>query len=259
MVALLKCPNCGAPLQGVNLAGQHACTYCGALLQVPKAAPPPAPPLRMPTPAAAPRAPRAVLVVSIVMLLGIALAAGVTTFRALTASMSPPLVAAPVPAAAAPRAVGATAAPQPPVGIPWSRLEAIDIHATTDQAKVALRQQFPEAKVEQDKDYRLDLDHPILSDVFYSWNWGCTCLERVVFFFKDYPTRMKTQEAFIPCLVRGLGPLTTSAPPFDYDWAANGDMPRVHLGPQTLTISIEHSTSEATYRKVLRVLGGCRN
>jgi hypothetical protein len=34
-------------------------------------------------------------------------------------------------------------------------------------------------------------------------------LERAVFFFKDYPTRMKTAEAFIPCLERGLGPLTT--------------------------------------------------
>ena len=252
---MLKCPNCGAPLQGGNLAEQHACKYCGALLQVPQSAPPPGLPLPVPVAVAAPQAPRMVLVISVLMLLGVALAAGVATFRGMMASMSPP----PAAPAAAPRAVGETASPQKPVGIAWSRLEAIDIHATTDQAKVVVRQQFPEANVEQDKDYRLNLDHPILSDVFYSWDWGCACLERVVFFFKDYPTRMKTQEAFIPCLVRGLGPLTTSAPPFDYEWAAHGDTPRVHLGPQTLTITLERTTSEASYRNVLRVLGGCRN
>jgi hypothetical protein len=138
-------------------------------------------------------------------------------------------------------------------------LEAIDIHATVDQAKISVKRQFPEAKVEQDKDYRLDLDHPILSDVLYPWDWGCACLEHIVFYFKDYPTRMKTQEAFIPCLTRGLGQPTSSAPPFDYEWAAHGELPLVHLGPQDLSISIARSTSEAAYRNVLRVLDGCRN
>ena len=143
----------------------------------------------------------------------------------------------------------------------WNRLEGIDIHATVDQAKVALKQQFPEAKVDQDKQYRLDLDHPILSDVLYNWEWGCSCLDRVVFFFKDYPTRMKTPEAFIPCLTRGLGPLTSSAPPFDYDWPAHGESSRTCTSARKdLTIDIARSTTlKLSYRKALRILGSCRN
>jgi len=250
---MLKCPNCGAPLQGTGMAEQRACTYCGALLQVPK----PAPAMQAPRAATQPQASRAVLLVSVLGLLSLALAAGVTTFRTVMSSMSP----APVPRATPAVAAQATEAalPQGPPRVAWNRLEGIDIHATVDQAKVALKQQFPEAKVDQDKEYRIDLDHPILSDVFYSWDWGCTCLERAVFFFKDYPTRMKTPEAFIPCLERGLGAISTSAPPFDYDWPAHGDLPHVHLGPQDLTIDLARGTSEVSYRKALRILGGCRN
>jgi len=254
---MLKCPNCGAPLPATGVAEQRACTYCGALLHVPK----PAPAMQAPRAATQPQASRAVLLVSVVGLSSLALAAGVVTFRSMMSSMS----AAPVPQGApagaeqaAQAAVQAALPPTPP-RVAWNRLEGIDIHATADQAKVSLKQQFPEAKVEQDKDYRIALDHPILSDVFYSWDWGCTCLERALFFFKDYPTRMKTPEAFIPCLERGFGAISTSAPPFDYDWPAHGDLPHVHLGPQDLTIDLARGTSEVSYRKALGILGGCRN
>ncbi len=250
---MLKCPNCGAPLPGGGMAEQRACSYCGVLLQVPK----PAPATQAPRAPAQRQSSRAILLVSVLGLLSLALAAGVVTFRTMMSSMS----SAPVPEAspaAAEQAAQAALPPTPP-RVAWNRLAGIDIHATADQAKVSLKQQFPEAKVEQDKDYRIDLDHPILSDAFYSWDWGCTCLERAVFFFKDYPTRMKTPEAFIPCLERGLGAVTTSAPPFDYDWPAHGDLPHVHLGPQILTIDLARGTSEVSYRKVLGILGSCRN
>ncbi|HEX3850761.1 MAG TPA: hypothetical protein VHW01_07325 [Polyangiaceae bacterium] len=130
----------------------------------------------------------------------------------------------------------AAAAALPPKanGVAWNRLEGIDI-ATVEQAKVALKQQFPEAKVDQEKDYRIDVDHPILSDVFYSWDWGCTCLERVVFFFKDYPTH--EDRGCVHSLSRA----------------------RARAGPQDLTIDIAPSTTEASYRKALRILGSCRN
>ncbi|MEO7035104.1 MAG: zinc ribbon domain-containing protein [Polyangiaceae bacterium] len=253
MVAVLKCPNCGAPLQS-SATEQRACTYCGALLHVPKPAPAVYAPLAQPHPQSS----RAILVVAVLGLLSVALAVGVATFRSVQSSMSAdptPHATLAVAGAAAPGA----AAPQTPAGAAWNRLEAIDIHATVEQAKISMKQQFPDAKVDQDKEYRMDLDHPILSSAYYPWDWGCTCLERVIFFFKDYPTRMKTPEAFIPCLVRGLGPIASSAPPFDYDWPAHGDVPHVHLGPQLLMVYLPHGTSEASYRNVLRVLGGCRN
>src|SRR5450432_552362 len=222
---MLKCPNCGAPLQGGGPGAQRACSYCGALLQVPAPAPTPlAPP---PSPA---RPAGVTWVIPVIAVLGVAVAAGVGAFRSVTANVSAP--AAPVPQGAE------GASPPKPTGIVWSRLEAIDIHANVDQAKLAMKQQFPEAKVEQDKEYQLDLDHPILSSVTYRWEWGCSCLESAVFFYKDYPTRMKTQTAFIPCLTRGLGPIATSAPPFDYDWPAHDDVPHVHMGPQILSVDI---------------------
>ena len=253
---MLKCPNCGAPLQGTGMAEQRACTYCGTLLQVPK----PAPAMQAPRAAAQPHSSRAILLVSVLGLLSLALAAGVVTFRTVMSSMSAVAVPEGSPAGAEQAAqVAQVALPPTPPRVAWNRLEGIDIHATVDQAKVALKQQFPEAKVDQDKEYRIDLDHPILSDVLYSWDWGCTCLERAVFYFKDYPTRMKTTEAFIPCLERGLGAITTSAPPFDYDWPAHGDLPHVHLGPQILMIDLPRGTSEVSYRKVLGILGSCRN
>lgn len=227
------------------MGAQRACSYCGALLQVPA----PAPVALAPPPAPA-RSAGAAWVVPVIALLGVAVAVGIAAFRSVTASMSAP---------AAPAAQGAEGASQKPSGIAWRRLEAIEIHATVDQAKVAMKQQFPEAKVVQDKEYRLDLDHPILSSVDYSWEWGCSCLEGAVFFYKDYPTRMKTDKAFIPCLTRGLGPIAASAPPFDYDWPAHGDVPHVHMGPQILSVDIAPGTSEASYRTVLRVLDGCRN
>jgi hypothetical protein len=242
VVAVLKCPNCGAPLQGGGTTEQRACVYCGALLQVPKSAPP----LSAPQPQSS----RAILLFSALATLSVALAAGLAAFRSASATSS-----SSVSLAAAPRVV----APPEPSRVAWNRLEGIAIHANVDQAKLALKQQFPEADVEQDKTYRLELDHPILSRALYSWDWGCACLEGVMFSFKDYPTRMKTEQAFIPCLVRGLGPIATSAPPFDYDWPAHGDTPRVHLGPQDLSIDIARGTSEESYRRVLRVLGGCRN
>jgi hypothetical protein len=244
VVAVLKCPNCGAPLQGSSPAEQRACAYCGALLQVPKSAPP----LYAPQSQPQPQSSRAILRLSVLATLSVVLAAGLAAFRGASSSSSESPVAAP-----------GVASPPKPSGVAWNRLEGIDIHATVDQAKLALKQQFPEAHVDQDKDYGMDVDHPILSRALYSWSWGCTCLEGVVFFFKDYPTRMKTEQAFIPCLVRGLGPIAKSAPPFDYDWPAHGDVPRVHLGPQDLSVDIERGTSEESYRRVLRVLGGCRN
>jgi hypothetical protein len=251
VVAILKCPNCGAPLQGAGQDAQRACDYCGALLQVPTAAPP--------TLAPQPRAQRThtAWVAAVLVTFGVALVAGLAAFRSATSIMTPPVAPRTVPTA--PPGAGVTTSPAQPTGIAWARLESIDIHASADQAKVTIKQQFPEAKVDQDKDYRLEVDHPVLSAVVYSWSWSCACLDSVVFYFKDYPTRMKTQEAFIPCLVRGLGPLTTSAPPFDYEWAAHGDTPRVHMGPQIVSIDIERGTSQASYRNVLRVLGGCRN
>lgn len=255
MVALLKCPNCGAPVQGSVSGERRACGYCGALLQLPSA-PPAAPPRAAPPPPpagrSASRVPVAGLVAGLVTV-GFALVAGLTALGPAT----PAARGAVRPAAPSP--VVASTAPQKPKGVAWERLAQIDIHATTDAAKLAMKQQFPEATVQQDKEYRFDLEHPILSDVFYDWDWGCACLQRAVFFFKDYPTRMKTQDAFIPCLVRGLGAMATSAPPFDYEWAAHADVPRVHLGPQTLSIDVTRSTSQASYQRVLGVLGGCRN
>jgi hypothetical protein len=207
---------------------------------------------------AAPQSSRAILLAAITVMSMLALGAGVVTYRVVLSSMTPTPLPQTAPPMAAAAGVAATA-PQTPNGVAWNRLESIDIHATVEQAKISLKRQFPEAKIEQDKEYRMDLDHPILGSVYYPWDWGCACLERVVFFFKDYPTRMKTQDAFIPCLARGLGPVAKSAPPFDYDWPAHGDVPHVHLGPQDLTLDLPRGTSEASYRSALRVLGGCRN
>ncbi|MEO8903173.1 MAG: zinc ribbon domain-containing protein [Polyangiaceae bacterium] len=254
MVAVLKCPNCGAPLQS-SAAEQRACTYCGALLHVPKPAPAVhAPPLQPQS-----QSSRTILRIVSLGVLSVTLTVAVATFRRVQSSLSPdPTPHAVAAGVVAPGAVAAAAA-QTPAGVAWNRLESIDIHATVEQAQISMKQQFPEAKVEQDKEYRLDLDHPILNSAYYPWDWGCTCLDHVVFFFKDYPTRMKTGEAFIPCLVRGLGPIAKSAPPFDYDWPAHGDIPHVHLGPQLLMLDLPHGTSEASYRNALRVLGACRN
>jgi hypothetical protein len=236
---------------------QRACSYCGALLQVPK----PAPALHAPRAQAQPSSSRAILMVAILGMLSVAVAVGVASYRSVLSSMSPDPTpqATPAVAAAPGVAVAAVTSPQKAAAVAFNRLESIDIRATVEQAKISVKQQFPEARVDEDKEYRMDLDHPILSSVYYPWDWGCTCLDRVVFFFKDYPTRMKTPEAFIPCLVRGLGPIAKSAPPFDYDWPAHGDLPHVHLGPQDLTLDLAHGTSEASYRNALRVLGGCRN
>ena len=149
--------------------------------------------------------------------------------------------------------------PSPKPGVAWKRIEAVDIRASVEQAKATLPKLFPEAEIEQDKTYSLDLDHPILTSVRFSWSWGCSCLEDAVFYFKDYATRMRTLSTFQPCLERGLGPVAKSAPPFDYDWPEKAGVPRVHFGPQTVLLFIEPSTTEDGYRRAIRVIDGCRN
>ena len=79
VVAMLKCPNCGAPLQASGMAEQRACAYCGALLQVPK----PTPAMHAPRaqPATQAQSSRAILVVAIFGMLSLtALAAGAGDF-----------------------------------------------------------------------------------------------------------------------------------------------------------------------------------
>jgi len=242
---MLRCPNCGAPLAEAHAGQQRTCAYCHAVLQVP------APPTRA-QPALAPRSSRLWLI-AIPVLLTVAVGSAIATFRAASAS-APYIPQAATPQATAPLAAGPSPSPS---GIAWNRLAAIDIHATTEQAK-ALKTQFPEAEVEQDKDYRLNLAHPILNQVFYSWDWGCACLDHVVFFFKDYTTRTNTLPTFIPCLTRELGPAATSAPPFDYDWPSHREFPHLHVGPQTVTLSIERETSAASYGNALTALDRCR-
>lgn len=96
-----------------------------------------------------------------------------------------------------------------------------------------------------------------MSRGFLSWEWGCDCLEGFVFFFKDYPTRQRAGESFIPCLERELGPTSKSAPPFDYEWAARAGAPRFHLGPQSLSLDFARDSNQQGLRTVLRVLAAC--
>ena len=250
---MLRCPNCGAPLQGSGEDARPTCNYCGALLELPK-------PVVVPHPAHAPyaqhvphvqaqRAPWFAIGAAAVA----AVIAGVTGLIAVTS-------AGPAANAAAVRSPTAEVAPTPTAqpGIAWKRMEAIDIRASVDKAKATLPKLFPEAQIQQDKDYALALDHPILTSARFSWTWGCACLEYAAFDVKDYNTRTRTLSTFQPCLERGLGPVTKSQPPFDYEWAEKAGVPRVHFGPSSVLLFIERTTTQDGYRKVLHVLDGCR-
>ena len=254
VVAMLKCPNCGAPLQGSGAEARPTCSYCGALLELPKpvVVPPPvhAPYVQYVSQTQAQRAPwLAIGVVAVA-----AVIAGVSGLIAFTS-------AGPATNAGAVRNPTGQAAPTPTAqpGIAWKRLDDIDIRASVDKAKTTLPKLFPEAQIQQDKDYTLALDHPILASARFSWTWGCACLESAAFDVKDYNTRTRTLSSFEPCLERGLGPVSKSAPPFDYEWAEKGGVPRVHFGPSSVLLFIERKTTQEGYRKVLHALDSCRN
>jgi hypothetical protein len=252
---MLRCPNCGAPLQGSGAEARRTCGYCGALLELPKPAvvlpqPPHAPyPQYVPPPRAS-RAPWLALgvVIALAAIVGVS---GLIAYVITRSTADEAAVRGPI----------AEAVPTAPAqsGVAWKRLDAIDIRASVDQAKATLPKLFPEAQIDQDKVYALTLDHPILTSARFSWSWGCACLEDAVFDVKDYNTRTRTLSTFEPCLERGLGPVTQSAPPFDYEWAEKAGVPRVHFGPSAVLFFIERTTTEDGYRKALHVLDSCRN
>jgi hypothetical protein len=157
------------------------------------------------------------------------------------------------------------AAPQPKAvpeapreTVPFDSLEGIDIRWTLDQAKTKMPEAVPRAEPDvHKKEYTIELDHPVLTRVIYNWEWGCTCLDHIVFHFKDYATRQRIGESFLPCLERAHGAPTKSAPPFDYEWEAVDGAPRLHLGPQVVSVDPTETTTQAGYRKVIGALGGC--
>jgi hypothetical protein len=142
--------------------------------------------------------------------------------------------------------------------VAWNRLQAIDIHASVERTKATLPTAFPEATVEQDKTYGMDLDHPILTHARFSWEWGCSCLEMAAFDVKDFNTWTRVKDTFLPCVEHGLGPVSSSSPPFDYQWRARADIARVRLAPAGVYLYFERNTSDAAYHKVLSVLDNCR-
>ena len=228
------------------------CGYCGALLELPKAvAPSPVAGYPVHAQHVSRGSSNAVWLYPV---LGVVIISALSAGFALLGSLpNTPAGGAAMPHFAAP----VTAAPVPP-SVAWKRLEAIDIHANVERTKASFPAAFPEAKVEQEKAYSLDVDHPILTSVEYRWEWGCSCLELTRFDIKDYNTWMKVKETFVPCLERGFGPEISSNPPFDYEWPARTNMARVSLSPSMVAIYFERNTTDAAYRNVLRVLDACR-
>lgn len=242
---LLKCPNCGAPLEGARLGSLRECPYCRSLIALPE---PPAP-AKAPSPAQRAARPVAARVAlgGLLALGALGLAGGLlSTFRAQKIASTPPRAGRPPALKASVPAVA------------WQRLDAIDPRLKLAQAQVELPKSFPEVTTDMHrKEFSLSLQHRVLNRGLLSWEWGCDCLERMVFFFSDYPTRQRANESFIPCLERELGKTSKSAPPFDFEWAAHSDTPRVHLGPQTLSLDFSREASQAGLRRVLAALARC--
>jgi hypothetical protein len=158
----------------------------------------------------------------------------------------------------APSATRPAAAQASAPAVAWQRLDAIDPSLPLARAQVELPKSFPEVTTDvHKKEFHLNLQHRVLNRGFLSWEWGCDCLERMVFFFSDYPTRQRANESFIPCLERELGKTSKSAPPFDFEWAAHAGAPRVHLGPQTLSLDFSDEPNQAGLHRVLAALARC--
>lgn len=238
---LLKCPNCGAPLEGAKVGSLRSCPYCGSLIALPEAHAPAA---------ATHHRQRARFPMATWLVLGVVLALGLigsllSVFRGLQTPSKTTLAALPAPKAA-------------PAAVAWQRLDALDPSLKLAQAQVELPKSFPEVTTDvHRKEFSLSLQHGVLNRALLSWEWGCDCLDGIVFFFKDYPTRQRANESFIPCLQRELGSTSKSAPPFDFEWAAHADAPRLHLGPQTLSLDFSRESSQAGLRRVLAVLAQC--
>jgi hypothetical protein len=229
VAVLLKCPNCGAPLEGAKLGSLRECPYCRSLIALPEPSAPATAPLHPPRSARRGATWLALGGVLVVGALGLT-AVFLSTFRT--------------------QKVAAKVA--------WQRLDAIDPSLKLARAQVELPKSFPEVTTDvHRKEFHFNLQHRVLNRGFLSWEWGCDCLERMVFFFSDYPTRQRANESFIPCLARELGETSKSAPPFDFEWAAHAGAPRVHLGPQTLSLDFSDERSQAGLRRVLAALARC--
>lgn len=159
-----------------------------------------------------------------------------------------------VAAGASPGAPAAAALP----AIPLSRLAVLDLQMPHSQAKLELPRVLPEATTDDHRlMYRFRLQHPMFSGGHLSYEWGCNCLRGLNFSFASHEVWKRSHAAVRGCVSRALGEPTESRPPFDFRWAAQGGMPAVHQGPQSLSIETDARTEAAGFRAVLAALERC--
>ena len=243
MARLASCPNCGAPLRASE-ASATDCPYCGCRIVL---EPKPVPVVR-PTPVAqAAMTPLIIAVAGVVVLVGIGSA---------LAFLRAPAVSAQPAAARAPLVAATTAAKGRP-SVALSRLGAIDVGLQTDAAKVAMPRDFPEAEPDMHQiEYRFRLDHPAFQEAVVVWEWGCRCLSHVHVRFRDFPTRQRAPQSFVPCIGKRLAPPSKAQEPFSYEWDRGGNLPELRLS-QELRIDLRAGGGQQAWQDMLGAVDAC--
>ena len=92
----------------------------------------------------------------------------------------------------------------------------------------------------------------------FEWAWGCDCLSAARIRLDDYATRLRANEAFVPCMTEVLGTPSHAQTPWTWTWAGAEGRPKVTLSPQeTIRIDFKPEVTREGFGEVMGALATC--
>ncbi len=271
---VLRCPNCGAPIEAQPFAPTTRCGYCHQTVVL-------APPVVQRPPYPHPAAPAARPVGSVssrtpvlVFVVALTVTGSVAAFLA-SQSASPPPVAKPAAVAVAkpaqltePRAQPRAPTKTPEVRYPMAALLRIDPTVDIDGSKAHLAALFPGVAGERlagDLGYTVPLDHPWFREAVLNWkNEKNGRLATVGFRPPLGDDKLKNQAEIRDCLAKALGkPVAREvdhlAGEYSYFWGSHFPKVWANLYSSYLWMAFEdpRGVAPVTLPTVVRTLAGC--
>ena len=271
---VLRCPNCGAPIEAAPFASTTRCGYCHqtVVLARPTAHPLPVAPGARPVGNVSSRTPLLVFVIAATMTASIAAflaSQSASPLQPVAKDAAPAAAAAP---AAKPAQVTAPQAQAPAhaaeAKYPMGSLLRINPTVDIDGSQAHLAGLFPTVTGERlggDLGYRVPLDHPWFREAVLNWkNEKDGKLATVGFRPPLGDTKLKNQKEISDCLAKSLGKpevreIDHLAREYSYFWGRG--FPKawanVYSGYVWLAFEDPRGVAPVTFATVVRTLAGC--
>ncbi|HEX6271887.1 MAG TPA: hypothetical protein VFZ53_02550 [Polyangiaceae bacterium] len=261
---VLRCPQCGAPLDAPPQALSTRCAYCGHSVKLEEASPrhPMAPP-----PRGSPR--RAlVLLVAGAAAVGLGALAAFLAARPAPESTTPPAPTTAEPAASPPAPSRPVSEKTAPVRYPLRSLSGVDTSVDIDGSRAHLLGLFPGIDSKRHGDelrHVVPLEHPWFSAVELGWkNEPAGKLTSVAFKPPAGLDKFENQKEIGDCLAKGLGKPEIRvtdhlAGEQSYFWGRHFPKAWANLysGYLWLTFQSPRGIAPVTFPDVVRTLDGC--